>query len=431
MKYFATAFCFSAFVLSSLCAAPMEDADLLKVLLDNGTITQQQYERLKKEATEKSDQHIDVRVSTDGGLRASTYDGKFALNLGAFFASDIAVYRERKNPLGNGTEFRNARLQLDGTVFNDWDYEFCVDFADANADIKDIFVTYRGFDSFALSLGQFKPPFSLEQLSSRKGLTFMERALPNALVPDRKIGASAGYHGDLWTASAGIFGRAFDEDADKEGDEGWTTSGRFTLAPVHSDTRVLHVGASAAYEAPNDDGIVKIDAHPESHLTSVSFLDTGKIKNVRDRFSYGIESAIVYGPFSVQGEYIHSSLGLNTQSKRPVLRGGYAFASWMITGESRNYDFTEGAFERIKPDRTYGAVELAVRYSALNLNSPPLIAGGREHTVTLGLNWYVNPNMRFMANYVLIQNDPHATDNGAVHGEDNPGVFQARVQLDF
>jgi len=319
---------------------------------------------------------------------------------------------------------------MEGSVFSDWDYEFSLEFAGDATEIKDAFISYTGLQSWVFQFGQFKAPFSLEEMGSRKYTTFIERGLSNALVPGRRLGAGAGYRGRLWTLAAGVFGEAHGADADDEGDEGWLTSGRFTFAPVHSPNRVFHFGASAAYQVPNDEKVIRIDSKPESRVTGASYLDTGRIKKVNNALAYGIETAIVYGPFSLQGEYVRQSLDIGNNVS-PDFYGGYAFASWMITGESRDYKFGEGSFGRIKPDRSYGAFEVAVRYSMLNLNSLPVVAGGRENNLTFGLNWYINRNIRATANYLVVDNDAYASERGRLIGNDDPGIFHARLQIDF
>ena len=70
-----------------------------------------------------------------------------------------------------------------------------------------------------------------------------------------------------------------------------------------------------------------------------------------------------------------------------------------------------------------GAWELGLRYSQIDLNDD-VIFGGEEENITLGLNWYVNPLIRFMANVVLIDTDPKA-------GNEEVTAFQMRAQIEF
>ena len=54
------------------------------------------------------------------------------------------------------------------------------------------------------------------------------------------------------------------------------------------------------------------------------------------------------------------------------------------------------------------------------------VLGGELDTVTLGLNWYPNDNIRFIANYI------HAdTDENAVTPDDGPEVYLLRGQFAF
>ena len=101
--------------------------------------------------------------------------------------------------------------------------------------------------------------------------------------------------------------------------------------------------------------------------------------------------------------------------------------SYFLTGEYRNYRASEGAFKGIKPlkkfnidNGTPGAWEVAVRLSSIDLNDAT-ISGGKLDDITLGLNWYLNPNARVMWNFIR-------ADITAV-GVAN--LFQMRLQLNF
>lgn len=162
-------------ILSSAYAEQNDLLRLLNVLNDNGTITTAQYEALKngvesKEPDDDDDGGEDdgnqVEVSTKGGIEISTYDGQFSVAIGGRLMVDGAFYNEDNHDLGDGTENRRARIDLEGIVAGDLAYEFGIDFADGEADVKDAYLGYEAFRSMKILVGQFKEPFSLEEMTS-------------------------------------------------------------------------------------------------------------------------------------------------------------------------------------------------------------------------------------------------------------------------
>jgi phosphate-selective porin OprO/OprP len=141
--------------------------------------------------------------------------------------------------------------------------------------------------------------------------------------------------------------------------------------------------------------------------------------------------ALVVGPFSAQGEYFYVKTDA-PDSNDPRFDGWYLFGSWFITGESRRYSQKGGTFGRVKPKNNFhigqagwGALEVALRYSDLDLTDKS-IEGGEEQDITAGLNWYINPSIRFMFNYVKadLKNRENVPD-------DKIDIFQVRFQVDF
>ena len=413
--------------------ADSELTDLLNVLRNNDTITDDQYDRLRSEADRsaigqgKQDSKKNKqkpKVHTDGGLRVKSADGAFEFQVGGELWIDAAFYQEDVTPLGNGTELRRARVGFAGKVFEDWAYKAAYDFAGNDAEVKDAYVQYDGFDALAIRFGNHKEPFSLEEWMSGKAITFMERALPvNAFAPGRKLGIGALSSGKNWSASVGLFGEAV--DANPEGDESRGVAGRVTFAPVNAKRKVLHLGGSLTYRKPDDDKEVRYDTHPESRVADEELVDTGNISNVDNTAQLGLEAAYALGPFSVQGEYLSTAVARGGSDPDLNFDGWYVYGSWVLTGESRPYKGSRGRFNRIEPKGGNSAWELALRYSTLNLNDED-ITGGEQTNLTLGLNGYLNRNVRLRANYIWVDADP--SKDGV---RDQPRIFQVRGEVYF
>jgi phosphate-selective porin OprO/OprP len=369
-------------------------------------------------------------VRTDGGLVVETIDERFRFRLGGRLHWNAAFHREDRNDLGDGTEIRRARIEMEGRFDADWLFRFSVDFAGSDAEIKNAYLRYDGIEGARLTLGQFKEPFSLEALASTNDITFHERALPTAIAPGRKLGIGGRVHGDAWTGAAGVFGESYDSDPEKQGDEGWGVTGRVTFVPQREEDRVLHLGAALSWRVPGGDDTVRIASGPESHITDVEYVDTGLVEEVSSLLKYGLEAAAVLGPFSIQGEFLGTDLFRSSGEDDVRFAGWYVTASWVLTGESRVYRFERGAFGTVKPTGRLGAWEVALRYSELDLDDGP-VRGGRERNVTLGVNWYVNEHLRALAAYTFVDNDGSADGNGSLAGDDDPGIFQIGAQLRF
>jgi len=366
-------------------------------------------------------------------VKISSDDGKFETTLGGRLQVDAAWYDQDNVTLDgqNGTEFRRARLFVEGTMYDVWDFKAQYDFAGNETTMKDAYIRYTGYPA-KLTVGQFKQPFGLEELTSSKYITFMERALPTeAFATSRRIGLGANYADDSWSLAASLYGR--EEADDTDGDQGYGAGVRLTWAPWNEKTRVLHLGVAGAWEDPNDNAM-RFRSRPESHKTNTRFVDTGSIPDPDTFTRYGLEAATVLGPFSLQGEY----MGVSTSSdsvEDADFSGWYAYGSWFLTGESRKYK--KGAFSRVTPNTTVGkggigAWELAVRYSSIDLDDADT-QGGEQDNVTVALNWYATKYVRFMANYVHVDADP-VREGLVVPGEyddDSPNIYQVRAQIDF
>ncbi len=386
---------------------------------------QQQLDRRPKLSTKaKKKKRKGIKVSLKNGLKIKTRDGDFAMKIGGRIQMDGAYYNDKNTLMGDGMALRRARLNVSGKLFRDWRYFTSVDFAKKDkAGVRGMYVSYKGWKDYALRFGQFQEPFSLEGMNSSNTITFMERGLPYVFAPDYHLGGSLTHYGQDWQISTGVFGDAIQNKKDNI-DNGWGVVGRVTFAPWREGNNVLHVGASTEYRVPNTAKTVRYRYRPESWVTNVRLVDTGKILNVDNTLKTAAELVFVQGPFSLQAEYIHD-LVQRSNAANLQFYGWYVYGSWFLTGEYRPYNVKKGSFTAVEPLSRFGAWELGLRFSALNLTDKDII-GGRQDDFTVGLNWYANPNIRFMANYVHVNTHPNRLGL-----KESPDIFQFRGQVFF
>ena len=181
-------------------------------------------------------------------------------------------------------------------------------------------------------------------------------------------------------------------------------------------------------------------------------VDTGTFNSTSTSI-VGTELFYVLGPFSLQTEYAwtrannsFTRLANGNDGKSlgdPVFSGGYIELSYFLTGENRTYDKRLGRlgstyiaspftpFFGVRGEDGHlafgtGAWEIAARYSHLDLNSGAL-RGGKEDGVTLGVNWYLNTNLKLQFDY--LHNDRFDLAPGALTG--NVDGFGIRTQFFF
>lgn len=347
-------------------------------------------------------------------------DNAFSFKLRGRVDLDAGFYNVRKGDrdLSNGVELRRARLGVEGRMFTDWGYRLEADVAacsrddssGSELDVKDAYIQYLGVPHLTVTVGQHKAPNGLDQLTSATNLTFMERASFSEAFLDRKtggadfkLGLSAQYAAENWSVTAGVFGENTSISGASGADEGYGFHGRAVFTPVNTDRNLVHLGVSGFWRDTGGRGTLRFGDRPEVRVDSTRLVDTSTF--AADTYTFiGGEFIGATGPFFVQGEYgrtdVNRSGGLGDVS----FDGGYATVGWFLTGERLPYK--DGVLGRLQPkhnfspkDGGWGAFELAARYSAVGLNDDTVL-GGRSENVTVGLNWYANPYLRVMLNWV-------------------------------
>jgi phosphate-selective porin OprO/OprP len=398
------------------------------------------------------------RVSMDSkGLQVESADKKYKFKLGGRIHAE-AAYHDGDTGYGtttagkftpadanDGTDVRRARMRMEGVFGQDWLFRTEADFAAEKVAMKDVYIQYLGSKWATITVGQQKQNFSRELQESSNDMMFTERSLMNMLndpLVDRAIGLNAEHFGSNYVAKFGLFGNSITPPTATGSDEGWAGSSRLTWAPIMEKTKLVHLGVAGNYRQVDDNGeIAKAKSFALTNkTTNFSGFDpiNTKVTNVNDIGMLGLEGGAIYGPFSMGAEYTRSWVDRKNGDKDLTFDGWYVDAGYTITGESRTYK--NGNFTYLKPNKPFGkgglgAWELAGRYSQANLDKnvqTTSFKGSDIGNMTIALNWYVNENVRFMADYMRYidsSNSFYKTSSG--NNINDLNVYTLRGQVAF
>jgi phosphate-selective porin OprO/OprP len=369
----------------------------------------------------KSDVEVGLK---DGRPSFKTADGNFTFALTGRAHMDIGAYDQDSNSAANfgglrgNANFRRARLGFGGTFAKDFAYNIEFNFGDSgtesNARIYEVVLHYKGIDGLTLTAGATKPKMTLDDSTSSNDITFIERstAANLAITPaagEARMTFGGSYNTDnffgatYYTMGVATAGGGLDDyDAS-------SVVGRLAYATSPKEGLNVHIGASASHSFNLPADALRLRDRPELRVDPLRYIDAN-FAGVDTATVYGPELALNYGPFRAQGEYYRFDVdGIGGASAE--LDAWYLQASWILTGESYKYDIKKAAFSGVKPSNPFGfggngagAWEIAARYSVADLNDASIgLAGGEQEIITVGLNWYVNNNLRFMLNYLNVE----------------------------
>ncbi|MCH2100535.1 MAG: hypothetical protein MK209_01230 [Planctomycetes bacterium] len=335
------------------------------------------------------------------------------------FQLDFASVDDDNFGTDDGSEVRRARLGASGNLAEGLDWKMEVDFAafdDGGAAFTDAYLKFSDLPVGTLTIGHVKEPFSLNSLTSSRFITFTERA--TTFAPGRNVGVLLSDETENLTWHVGAFWNA-GKTGNLETGNDTALTGRVVFRPYMEDggNRMAHVGLaislreeeSEAYSADSDGGI---------HLLGGDVV-SGQMAADDGVTLIGIEGAIQEGPISGQFEFVQAS------GDDDSISSWYLQGSYFLTGESRGYKTSSGAWDRVKPNTPYGnngngAWEVAARLGSIDLSE--VAADNEASTMALALNWY-------LTNYTRIGFDIYTASSDALAEDVTAAVI--RFGLDF
>lgn len=395
---------------------------------------EKQVEQLVSQYLRKEENRISLGLEglTAGykdGFFLATRDQSYKLKFTGYMQID-GRFPEDTSPTAETFMIRRARPTIEGTLGKYYHFKVQPDFGEGKTVLKDAYIDLAYFgDLFTTRLGKFKVPQGLEQLTSSSNILFVERSLMTNIAPDRDIGVMA--YGKPWGP---IFEYTFgvwngNERADWQGkgkDSGVDNSdrkdfgGRIQLSPfANTDNfwiKGLQMGGWFNYGQEEDvpaagkDGILSYKT-----AAGTTFFKTGKdVRQDGDRLRAGWDVAWTWGPVMfvsewqvMNSELFNPALPAARRQANVDTQAWAVQASWLLTGE-------DATLKGVKPKKDFdpkkggwGAWELAARYARLEVDDK-MFQGFASKTgqansageLTLGLNWYLNKNVKLMFNWV-------------------------------
>jgi phosphate-selective porin OprO/OprP len=370
------------------------------------------------------------------GVRLDSASGAFKVHVGGFFQNDWVWFNDDSEfeeaydrQFEAGTQFRRARLLVEGTMYKNVDFKAEYDFAGGSANFRNVWMAFKGLPVGTLTVGSMKQPFGLEELTPDLFVSFMERsAASQAFAPAYDTGfqlADTALEERLvW--QVGVFREAngFGDDTGNSESGEWNGAARVAGRPWVSEDgdQFFHLGAAAVTREPANDTL-QFRATPE--LNQAGFVvDTGTFTS-RKAWLFEGEAAFQTGPFTAIAEYYQANV-TRSGGDDPTLKGWALEASMFLTGDKRGYEAGKATFGRVVPKKNWdgaggvGAIQLVCRYDGIDLTDGG-VDGGEMKIASIGVNWYANPGTKVMLAVVR----PDVDDVGEMWG------LEMRFQVDF
>ena len=369
------------------------------------------------------------------------FDGGFFFD-GGWDEDDVIGVDEYTtfNPIGNGATIRRARVAMKVVMHKNWYGEIDFDFSGSATEIKDAYIKYTNdAKDFNIKAGHFREGFSMETTTTSRYVTFIERSLASKFSPSRHLGLQVNYMQDKYLLVGGVHFNEqggfeeveFGQDANKDNgtDEGYSVTGRAVFRPIIDNEKVIHIGAAASFRTPKTHLEVpnsyRFSTRSISNVNRKKYLDTDDITNVDNNTLWNVELAGAYKNIMFQSEYINNDIKRTNDLSGVNLNGFYAQVGYLLGDGKYNYNKNEGEFTQVSRGSEKGELEVAFRFDYIDLNDEKAgIYGGSANGYTLGLNYHINSNIKFVLDYSYLDHDRYANGKGKLYvGHDINGVL--------
>ena len=353
---------------------------------------------------------------------------------------DGRFYPDTPEPTFDAFILRRVRPTFQGTVARHFAFTITPDFGAGLATLQDAFIDVRASRKLRARIGKFKPPVGLERLQPAVATTFVERAFPSALVPNRDLGIQLSGDLGVLAYAAGVFNGAPDGSSiDIDLNQGKEFDARLFLSPFRSGKSFLKE-LRFGFGGTTGNQVGLLPGYRTSGQVIPLFTYVSGVVADGTRTRAVPQLSFYNGPFGLLAEYARSRATVRKGDDGPRtkvdLEAWQVTAMISLTGDAASYG-------GVRPRRPFdpgagqwGALELAARVNgfladdrafALGLANPD-VSVRKAFAWAVGLNWHLNRNVKQQVDY-----ERTTFTGGAPGGADKPAenALFIRTQLAF
>ena len=344
-------------------------------------------------------------------------------------------------------------------------------------------VAYLGIPHWMINVGVIEPALMFEGTTSSGQLMFMERPeidniaadsfgaadsrrgievryqKDSALMPGdnlvlnvaftgNKTGSTAGHGG---SATPGAGGDEQTQLLDRVSYRFWS-DGPSNASIGFSNSNIFYSGNTAGGGSQT----IRLRDRPEIRVDGTRLIDSGGIA-AKTGNMMAFDGGVNFENFFLGGEWAQFQVDRQKSgvlaADHPTFSGYYIEGSWVLPGEPKTYTVTStnnevGGFGAPRVARpfsfsgaSWGAWELTARYSDTNLNwnqttaatatTQAGINGGDERIITIGLNWYLNNNVKLQINDLITSVNKFSSASHILANKGSQDLNTVGVRLQF
>lgn len=339
-------------------------------------------------------------------------NGDNRLQLGGFLQMDTRLaLGDTQERVTDSFVMRRFRLLLQGRLARHFEYFWNVDFAGGQINNRDIFFDTVFSPAFRVRVGKQKPLFSYDRFLLIAAMPMIERGMSTNVATDRDTGVQVlgDVVGGLVSYSAFVGNGTIDGGSSEvDANESKDVVARLILHPWArrrgSALNTLSFGI-AGNTGVQPSALPSFPSPARQTFFAYAAGSAGEGRRTR----WAPQAYYYRGPVGAFAEYVHSSGAIRRGDVREIVdhASWQVTGSWVITGEPvaelRN---VRPRVNFDPPSGHWGALQVAARYQALHVSRNAfelgLAAAGASRTAdtfALGLNWYLNPLVKWQVNF--------------------------------